>query len=60
MSRYPTWAILKAGGAFEIHHGKDSLHEVVSFARDSSHATNLHALSPADVDNILNEGNYFK
>lgn len=56
ISRYPTWGILKAGGAFEILHGKDSLHDVVSFAKDSSQATNLHALSPADVKNILEQG----
>lgn len=56
ISRYPTWAILKTGGAFEVHHGKDSVHDVANFARDSSLATNLHALSPADVQNIMKGG----
>ncbi|KAJ3650312.1 hypothetical protein Zmor_022007 [Zophobas morio] len=55
ISRYPSWAVLKVGGAFELHHGRDVLHEVSAFARDSAKSTNLHALSPADIANIMNE-----
>ncbi|XP_060524130.1 dnaJ homolog subfamily C member 10-like [Cylas formicarius] len=54
--RYPTWAVVKAGGAFEVHQGRDVLHEVAAFARDSSKSTNLHALSPADFINLKNDG----
>ncbi|KAL1491528.1 hypothetical protein ABEB36_012112 [Hypothenemus hampei] len=54
--RYPTWCIIKRGGAFEVHQGRDVLHEVATFARDSSKSTNLQALSPADFNNIKNEG----
>lgn len=56
VARYPTWGVLKVGGAFELHHGRDILHEVATFARDSVKSTNLHALSPADFQNIVNEG----
>ncbi|KAJ8942244.1 hypothetical protein NQ318_003091 [Aromia moschata] len=52
VARYPTWV----GGAFELHHGRDILHEVAAFARDSARSTNLHALSPADFYNVVNEG----
>lgn len=52
VSRYPTWGLLKPGGAFELHHGRDVLHEVADFARDGAKATNLHALSPADYKSL--------
>lgn len=45
------------GGAFELHHGRDVLHEIISFAKDSVQSVNLHALSPADFHNIMREGN---
>lgn len=56
--RYPTWGVLKTGGAFELHHGRDVLHEIITFARDSVKSTNLHALSPADFQNIMQDGEY--
>lgn len=45
------------GGAFELHHGRDVLHEIITFAKDSVKSINLHALSPADFENIMREGN---
>lgn len=39
-----------------MHHGRDRLHEIVAFARDSSKSTNLHALSPAEFYNIIKQG----
>lgn len=60
ISRYPTWGILKVGGAFELHHGRDVLYELTSFAKDSIKSTNLHALSPSDFKNlIIQGGNWF-
>ncbi|CAG9854722.1 unnamed protein product [Phyllotreta striolata] len=56
VARYPTWGVLKVGGAFEVHHGRDILYEIANFAKDSTKSTNLHALSPADFHNILREG----
>lgn len=56
--RYPTWGVLKTGGAFELHHGRDVLHEIIAFAKDSVKSVNLHALSPADFQNIMREGKY--
>lgn len=55
--KYPTWGILKKGGAFELHNGRTSLHAIERFARDSEAASNLHALSPQDLKNIMNKGN---
>ncbi|XP_019762900.2 dnaJ homolog subfamily C member 10 isoform X1 [Dendroctonus ponderosae] len=56
IARYPTWCVIKQGGAFEVHQGRDVLHEVASFARDSTKSTNLHALSPADFHNLMEVG----
>ncbi|XP_050310725.1 dnaJ homolog subfamily C member 10-like [Anthonomus grandis grandis] len=56
IQRYPTWCVIKQGGAFEVHQGRDVLHEVATFARDSTKSTNLHALSPADFHNLKSEG----
>lgn len=56
VSRYPAWGVIKVGGAFELHHGRDVLHDIATFARDSSTSTNLHALSPADFNNLVVQG----
>lgn len=56
VSHYPAWGVLKQGGAFELHNGRDVLHEVAAFARDSIKSTNLHALSPADYYKLKREG----
>ncbi|XP_077298577.1 dnaJ homolog subfamily C member 10-like [Arctopsyche grandis] len=54
--RYPTWAVLKKGGAFEMHTGQRTLHSIERFARDAQEATNIHALSPQDLQRIMMEG----
>lgn len=55
ISHYPSWGILKAGGAFELHHGREVFHEIVAFAKDASKSTNLHALSPADFNTLVKQ-----
>ncbi|KAL3276716.1 hypothetical protein HHI36_012086 [Cryptolaemus montrouzieri] len=56
ISRYPVWGVLKVGGAFEIHHGRDVLHEIATFARDSVRSMNMRALSPEEYEEIRKEG----
>ncbi|XP_031332740.1 dnaJ homolog subfamily C member 10-like [Photinus pyralis] len=56
VSHYPAWGVLKQMGAFELYTGRDILHEIVAFARESSRSTNLHALSPAEFYSIIKEG----
>ncbi|XP_018335053.1 dnaJ homolog subfamily C member 10-like [Agrilus planipennis] len=56
VNHYPAWGVLKSGGAFELHHGQNGFHEIVTFAKDSSKSTNLHALSPADFYTIVKDG----
>ncbi|XP_044756368.1 dnaJ homolog subfamily C member 10-like isoform X2 [Coccinella septempunctata] len=52
ISRYPTWGVLKVGGAFEIHHGRDIMHDIITFARDSVRSTNMRALTPEEYEQI--------
>ncbi|KRT80031.1 Thioredoxin, partial [Oryctes borbonicus] len=56
INHYPAWGILKAGGAFELHHGRGVLNEIVAFAKDGIKSTNFHALSPADFEHIIQSG----
>lgn len=55
ISHYPSWGILKVGGAFELHHGREVFHEIVAFAKEASKSTNLHALSPADFNTLVKQ-----
>lgn len=57
--RYPTWAVLKKGGALEMHTGQRTLHSIERFARDAQEATNIHALLPQDLQKIMIEGDFF-
>ncbi|XP_012257998.2 dnaJ homolog subfamily C member 10-like [Athalia rosae] len=54
VNHYPIWGVLKPGGAFELHHGKDSVHHIASFAIDSIKATNVHMLSVDEILSIMN------
>lgn len=60
VNHYPVWGVLKPGGAFELHHGKDSVHHIASFASDSVKATNVHMLSVDEILSIMNneKGNW--
>ncbi|XP_011498775.1 PREDICTED: dnaJ homolog subfamily C member 10-like [Ceratosolen solmsi marchali] len=55
INRYPTWAVLKPGGAFEISHGKNRMNDVANFAKNSLKAENVWALSADKVHSILNK-----
>ncbi|CAG9826607.1 unnamed protein product [Diabrotica balteata] len=54
--RYPSWGVLKAGGAFELHHGRDVLYEVANFAKESTKSKNFHALCEEDFYDIIKKG----
>ncbi|XP_046422638.1 dnaJ homolog subfamily C member 10-like isoform X1 [Neodiprion fabricii] len=54
VNHYPVWGVLKPGGAFELHHGKDSVHDIASFATESIRATNVHMLSVDEILSIMN------
>ena len=56
LSKYPTFATFKRGGAFEFHVGTTGISEVVSFARHSVWAPNLQTLNPSNFPETLNDG----
>lgn len=55
INHYPVWAVLKVGGALELHHGRDVINDVAAFARDAARSINLHALSPDDFNEAIKE-----
>lgn len=57
VNRYPVWGVLKPGGAFEISHGKNTLHDIAKFATISIKSTNLWTLSADKVLSILQRTN---
>ncbi|XP_019700630.1 dnaJ homolog subfamily C member 10 isoform X3 [Harpegnathos saltator] len=59
VNRYPIWGILKSGGAFELHHGKNTNNDIIKFVQISAKATNVWALTAGEALSILqrNSGN---
>ena len=53
IARYPLFAVFKPGGGHEIHHGRETAHDVANFARDSSAAPNIRVLSPPEFPDLL-------
>lgn len=56
ISKYPTFATFKRGGAIEMHVGGASVSEIVNFARSSVWAPNLQTLNPSTFPDCLNDG----
>jgi DnaJ family protein C protein 10 len=53
IARYPLFAVFKLGGGHEIHHGRETAHDVANFARDSSAAPNVRVLAPPEFPGLL-------
>ncbi|CAH1790318.1 unnamed protein product [Owenia fusiformis] len=45
--KFPTFVVFKQGGGHEIHHGRETAHDIAAFARDSS-VTPVRVLGPSD------------
>ncbi|XP_074649044.1 dnaJ homolog subfamily C member 10-like isoform X2 [Tubulanus polymorphus] len=45
--KFPTFAVFKHGGGYEIHHGRMTAHDIAAFARDSAN-TPVVVLGPVD------------
>ncbi|KAJ8674390.1 hypothetical protein QAD02_005652 [Eretmocerus hayati] len=55
INHYPTWGVLKPGGAFEKSHGKSTLNDIANFAKNSLKAQNVWALSADKIHSIMNK-----
>ncbi|PNF40485.1 hypothetical protein B7P43_G08182 [Cryptotermes secundus] len=53
IARYPLFAVFKLGGGHEIHHGRETAHDVANFARDSSAAPNVRVLAPPEFPDLI-------
>jgi len=54
------WGMLKPGGAFELHYGKNTYHDTLKFALSSVKIRNVWALSAEEVSAILQRNNGIK
>ncbi|ELT92793.1 hypothetical protein CAPTEDRAFT_228052 [Capitella teleta] len=45
--KFPTYTVFKKGGGHEIHHGRQTAHDIAAFAKDSAE-TPVRVLSPKD------------
>lgn len=57
MNHYPSWGVLKPGGAFELNHGKNTINDIARFAKNSVKAKNVWALSAEKILSILKREN---
>ncbi|CAG2056237.1 unnamed protein product, partial [Timema podura] len=55
VNRYPLFAVFKQGGGYEIHHGKESAHDVANFAKESAAAINVRILTPKEYYLVRNQ-----
>lgn len=46
ISRYPLFAVFKAGGGYEQYHGRENAHDIATFAEESRTASNMQVLTP--------------
>jgi len=51
------WGMLKPGGAFELHYGKNTYNDTLKFAISNVKITNVWALSAEEVLAILQRKN---
>jgi len=54
------WGMLKPGGAFELHYGKNTYHDILKFALSSVKIRNVWALSAEEVSAIFQWNNGIK
>lgn len=57
VNRYPMWGMLKPGGAFELHHGKNVNSDILKFIKISVKTMNVWALSSKEALSILQRSN---
>lgn len=57
INRYPMWVVFKPGGAFEVHHEKDTINNIIKFMEGSLKAKNVWALSAEEALSIMEKRN---
>ena len=56
ISKFPSFAVFKLGGGFELHYGKKNIEDVALFARFASQARTMETLTAADFPDIITSG----
>ncbi|XP_063869825.1 dnaJ homolog subfamily C member 10-like isoform X2 [Scylla paramamosain] len=56
IGKTPSFMLLKPGGGYEVHHGRQLAHDIAVFAREGASATNFQILTPQKFPKVLNDG----
>jgi len=56
IGKFPTFALFKVGGGFELHYGKENVEDVTQFARLSTQARTMETFMPSDFPDIITSG----
>ena len=56
ISKFPSWALFKLGGGWELHYGKDNIEDVVQFTRLAAQARTMETLVTGDFPDVISSG----
>ena len=56
ITKFPSFALFKLGGGWELHYGKDNVEDVVQFTRLAAQARTMETLISSDFPHILTSG----
>ena len=56
INKFPSFALFKPGGGFELHYGKDNVEDVVQFTRLASQARTMETFITSDFPDLINSG----
>ena len=56
INKFPSFALFKPGGGFELHYGKDNVEDVVQFTRLASQARTMETFISSDFPDLVTSG----
>ena len=56
INKFPSFALFKPGGGFELHYGKDNVEDVVQFTRLASQARTMETFITSDFPDLITSG----
>ena len=56
ITKFPSFAMFKLGGGWELHYGKDNIEDVIQFTRLASQARTMETLVASDFPEVIASG----
>ena len=56
ITKFPSFAMFKLGGGWELHYGKDNIEDVIQFTRLASQARTMETLVASDFPEVITSG----